>query len=74
VHLDETLRAGLAFMTLHFPEQVATNVRQPIVKVTSPLDHDVSNGHLCVKGRFDFEFVQGPASQPVPDRGPDQRV
>ncbi len=26
VHLDETLRAGLAFMTLHFPDQVATNV------------------------------------------------
>jgi formate dehydrogenase major subunit len=26
VHVDETLREGLAFMTLHFPEQVATNV------------------------------------------------
>ncbi len=26
VRVDETLRAGLAFMTLHFPEQVATNV------------------------------------------------
>jgi predicted molibdopterin-dependent oxidoreductase YjgC len=26
VHLDEQLRAGLAFMTLHFPDQVATNV------------------------------------------------
>ena len=26
VHIDQTLRAGLAFMTLHFPEQVATNV------------------------------------------------
>jgi predicted molibdopterin-dependent oxidoreductase YjgC len=22
------------------------------VKVTSPLDHDVTRGHLCVKGRF----------------------
>lgn len=29
-----------------------------IVKVTSPLDHDVTNGHLCIKGRFGFEFVQ----------------
>src|SRR5712664_2296307 len=29
-----------------------------IVKVTSPLEHDVGNGHLCVKGRFGFEFVQ----------------
>ena len=26
VHIDDTLRAGLAFMTLHFPDQVATNV------------------------------------------------
>jgi predicted molibdopterin-dependent oxidoreductase YjgC len=26
VHIDEVLRAGLAFMTLHFPDQVATNV------------------------------------------------
>ncbi|MGQ0671223.1 MAG: 2Fe-2S iron-sulfur cluster-binding protein [Actinomycetota bacterium] len=34
-----------------------------IVKVTSPMDHDVTNGHLCIKGRFGFEFVQnrGPA-------------
>jgi predicted molibdopterin-dependent oxidoreductase YjgC len=30
-----------------------------IVKVTSPLEHDVGHGHLCVKGRFGFEFVQG---------------
>ena len=29
-----------------------------IVKVTSPLDHDVTNGHLCVKGRFGFQHVQ----------------
>lgn len=29
-----------------------------IVKVTSPLDHDVTRGSLCVKGRFGFEFVQ----------------
>jgi predicted molibdopterin-dependent oxidoreductase YjgC len=26
VHIDSTLRPGLAFMTLHFPEQVETNV------------------------------------------------
>ena len=26
VHVDETLREGLAFMTLHFPEQVETNI------------------------------------------------
>lgn len=29
-----------------------------IVKVTSPLDADITNGHLCIKGRFGFEFVQ----------------
>ena len=29
-----------------------------IVKVTSPLDSSVTSGHLCVKGRFGFEFVQ----------------
>jgi NADP-reducing hydrogenase subunit HndD len=29
-----------------------------IVKVTSPLDSSVTHGHLCVKGRFGFEFVQ----------------
>lgn len=29
-----------------------------IVKVTSPLDSSVTGGHLCVKGRFGFEFVQ----------------
>ncbi|HEY5908651.1 MAG TPA: 2Fe-2S iron-sulfur cluster-binding protein [Vicinamibacteria bacterium] len=29
-----------------------------IVKVTSPIDHDVTRGHLCVKGRFGFESVQ----------------
>lgn len=29
-----------------------------IVKVTSPLDHTVTSGHLCVKGRFGFQYVQ----------------
>jgi predicted molibdopterin-dependent oxidoreductase YjgC len=29
-----------------------------IVKVTSPLDHDVTLGNLCIKGRFGFDFVQ----------------
>jgi predicted molibdopterin-dependent oxidoreductase YjgC len=29
-----------------------------IVKVTSPLDSSVTEGHLCVKGRFGFQFVQ----------------
>ena len=34
-----------------------------IVKVTSPLDHDVTHGHLCVKGRFGFESVQRRAGE-----------
>jgi NADP-reducing hydrogenase subunit HndD len=41
-----------------------------IVKVTSPMDHDVTRGHLCVKGRFGFEFAQalpGGAEAPAPD-------
>ncbi len=29
-----------------------------IVKVTSPADASVTEGHLCVKGRFGYEFVQ----------------
>jgi predicted molibdopterin-dependent oxidoreductase YjgC len=29
-----------------------------IVKVTSPADHSVTNGHLCIKGRFGFSFAQ----------------
>ncbi len=31
-----------------------------IVKVLSPLDHDVTSGHLCIKGRFGWEHIQGP--------------
>jgi predicted molibdopterin-dependent oxidoreductase YjgC len=31
-----------------------------IVKVTSPQDHDITQGHLCIKGRFGWEFVQEP--------------
>jgi predicted molibdopterin-dependent oxidoreductase YjgC len=34
-----------------------------IVKVTSPLDIEVTHGHLCIKGRFGFEFVHGGESQ-----------
>jgi len=37
-----------------------------IVKVTSPMDSSVTEGHLCVKGRFGFQFVQnrGPSQEP----------
>jgi predicted molibdopterin-dependent oxidoreductase YjgC len=29
-----------------------------IVKVTSPFDHEVTAGNLCIKGRFGFDHVQ----------------
>jgi predicted molibdopterin-dependent oxidoreductase YjgC len=29
-----------------------------IVKVTSPWDHSITSGHLCIKGRFGFAYVQ----------------
>ncbi|HEX7094870.1 MAG TPA: 2Fe-2S iron-sulfur cluster-binding protein [Acidimicrobiales bacterium] len=37
-------------LTLHVQEG-------EIVKVTSPDDHDVTRGNLCVKGRFGFRYV-----------------
>jgi predicted molibdopterin-dependent oxidoreductase YjgC len=38
-----------------------------IVRVTSPWDHSVTSGHLCIKGRFGFQFVQ---NRPAPPAGP----
>jgi predicted molibdopterin-dependent oxidoreductase YjgC len=38
-------------LTLHVQDNA-------IVKATSPLDHDVTRGHLCIKGRFGWQFVQ----------------
>jgi predicted molibdopterin-dependent oxidoreductase YjgC len=40
-------------LTLHVQEN-------RIVKVTSPADHSVTQGHLCIKGRFGWQFVQDP--------------
>jgi len=31
-----------------------------IVKATSPLDHDITRGNLCIKGRFGWEYVHSP--------------
>lgn len=39
-------------LTLHVQEN-------EIVRVTSPLDHDVTRGNLCIKGRFGWRFVHG---------------
>jgi NADP-reducing hydrogenase subunit HndD len=38
-----------------------------IVKVTSPSDNQVTSGHLCIKGRFGFQFVQNRAPAQDPD-------
>jgi predicted molibdopterin-dependent oxidoreductase YjgC len=35
-----------------------------IVKVTSPSDSTVTDGHLCIKGRFGFEFVNNRPGAP----------
>jgi predicted molibdopterin-dependent oxidoreductase YjgC len=40
-----------------------------IVKVTSPLDSSVTDGHLCIKGRFGFEFVNNRPPGPRPGAG-----
>ena len=32
-----------------------------VVKVTSPADHDVTHGHLCVKGRFGWAYLHAGA-------------
>ncbi|MEX2184008.1 MAG: 2Fe-2S iron-sulfur cluster-binding protein [Chloroflexota bacterium] len=37
-----------------------------ILKVTSPLDSSVTEGHLCIKGRFGFEFVNERPKGPPP--------
>jgi predicted molibdopterin-dependent oxidoreductase YjgC len=29
-----------------------------IVKATSPVESDVAGGHLCIKGRFGWQYVQ----------------
>jgi predicted molibdopterin-dependent oxidoreductase YjgC len=38
-------------LTLHVQEN-------DIVKVTSPVENEVTSGHLCIKGRFGFSYVQ----------------
>jgi NADP-reducing hydrogenase subunit HndD len=40
-----------------------------IVKVTSPADHSVTHGHLCIKGRFGWQYVQ-PVDAPTRQRRP----
>ncbi|MGE0456029.1 MAG: 2Fe-2S iron-sulfur cluster-binding protein [Vicinamibacteria bacterium] len=37
-----------------------------IVRADSPRDHDVTSGHLCIKGRFGWAHVQGGSGQEEP--------
>ena len=37
-----------------------------IVKTSSPLDQPVTSGNLCIKGRFGWQFVQGPKALTTP--------
>ncbi len=43
-------------LTLHVQEN-------EIVKVTSPVENGVTSGHLCIKGRFGFDYVQDRPSE-----------
>jgi predicted molibdopterin-dependent oxidoreductase YjgC len=36
-----------------------------IVKVSSPDDHDITRGNLCIKGRFGFRHVQADPAEPA---------
>ena len=38
-----------------------------IVRVMSPTDSSVTNGNLCIKGRFGFGFVSGGEASPSDD-------
>lgn len=40
-----------------------------IVKVTSPFDHSVTWGNLCIKGRFGWRYVQSRAPKGETPRG-----
>ncbi|MCA1604252.1 MAG: 4Fe-4S binding protein, partial [Acidobacteria bacterium] len=40
--------------------------QERIVKISSPLENQVTHGNLCVKGRFGFEYVHPPADPPQP--------
>jgi predicted molibdopterin-dependent oxidoreductase YjgC len=43
-------------LTLHVQDNA-------IVKVTSPIENEVTSGHLCIKGRFGYSYVQNRPSE-----------
>jgi predicted molibdopterin-dependent oxidoreductase YjgC len=46
-------------LTLHVQDK-------QIVRVTAPREHEVGQGHLCLKGRFSWQFVQNRADRTQP--------
>jgi NADP-reducing hydrogenase subunit HndD len=38
-----------------------------IVKATSPQDHSITNGNLCIKGRFGWEFINQRGDEEIRD-------
>ena len=50
-------------LTLHVQDE-------RIVKVTSPLDSTVTEGHLCVKGRFGWQYAGAQKDEAGPAAGP----
>ncbi len=42
-----------------------------IVKATSPLDHDITHGNLCIKGRFGWEFINNRKASPNKENATD---
>jgi predicted molibdopterin-dependent oxidoreductase YjgC len=40
-----------------------------IVKATSPLENSITQGNLCIKGRFGWRFVQNRTEQGVGGNG-----
>ena len=45
-----------------------------IVRVTSPLDHSVTYGNLCIKGRFGWRYVQQRDATPPPNQPAEVRL
>lgn len=53
-------------LTLHVQDE-------RIVKVTSPLDSSVTEGHLCIKGRFGWQYAGAGSAEPAEETEKAQR-
>ena len=75
VHIDHALRAGLTFMTFHFPDDVATNLLTS--DATDPLVGTAEFKATAIRietgpgiGDPGSEFASAPSGSPIPDSGP----